>query len=466
MIEFLMPSLGADMEDATLIEWKKKPGDTVKRGDIIAEVETQKELIEIEVFEEGTVAELLFKEGAKIPVGTVMALINPSEVILETKKEEKIPEQESIPLQPIEEKETEPVYVPKVEETPIKESPLYQRSIDNNPIGFQKTTKTEPDESITKDNVDNTIEKIEADNNRIDTLKTTETEPGEAITKDDDDLGNTIEEIKADDNRIDTLKTTETEPDEPITNDDHVDNIIEKIEIENTEILPNESEKQGDTAEGIRTAVAAAMSKSKREIPHYYLEKKINLTNTLAWLQIANEHRVVKNQLLPVALMIKATAKSLLEFPDLNAIWDNGLQLKKDINIGFVVSLRTGGIIVPAIHQVDKKNVEEIMDALNEIIPRARAMRLQSSEWNDSTITITNISDGGADSIFGIIHPPQVAIIGFGSIQEQPHAENGMIGIGPFVNVTLAGDHRATDGLIGSRFLITLNKHLQNPELL
>lgn len=430
MIEFLMPSLGADMEDATLIEWKKKPGDTVKRGDIIAEVETQKELIEIEIFEEGTIAELLIKEGAKIPVGTVMALINPSVVALETKIEEKIPEQESIPLQPIEEKETEPIYVPKVEETPIKESPLYQRSIDDNPIGFQKTTETEPNVAITKDDVDNTIEKTEADDNPIDTLKTTETEPDVAITK------------------------------------DNVDNTIEKIEIENTEILPDESDNQGNTAEGIRTAVAAAMSKSKREIPHYYLEKKINLSNTLAWLQIANEHRVAKKQLLPVALMIKATAKSLLEFPDLNAIWDNGLQLKKDINIGFVVSLRTGGIIVPAIHQVDKKNVDEIMDALNEIIPRARAMRLQSSEWNDSSITITNISDGGADSIFGIIHPPQVAIIGFGNILEQPHAENGMIGICPFVNVTLAGDHRATDGLIGSRFLITLNKHLQNPELL
>ncbi|MFV5685260.1 dihydrolipoamide acetyltransferase family protein [Flavobacterium sp. GB2R13] len=467
MIEFLMPSLGADMEDATLIEWKKKPGDTVKRGDIIAEVETQKELIEIEIFEEGIIAELLFKEGAKIPVGTVMALINSNEVTLETKKEEKIPEQESIPLQPIEEKETEPIYVPKVEETPIKETPLYQRSNDDNPIGFQKTTETEPNVAIPKDTVDNTIEKIEADDNRIDTLKTTETEPDVAITK--DDVDNTIEKIEADDNRTDTLKTTETEtetePDVAITKD-NVDDTIEKIEIENTEILLDESEKQGNTAEGIRTAVAAAMSKSKREIPHYYLEKKINLTNTLAWLQIANEHRVVKNQLLPVALMIKATAKSLLEFPDLNAIWDNGLQLKKDINIGFVVSLRTGGIIVPAIHQVDKKNVDEIMDALNEIIPRARAMRLQSSEWNDSTITITNISDGGADSIFGIIHPPQVAIIGFGNILEQPHAENGMIGICPFVNVTLAGDHRATDGLIGSRFLITLNKHLQNPELL
>ncbi|MBP6180389.1 biotin/lipoyl-containing protein, partial [Flavobacterium sp.] len=132
MIEFLMPSLGADMEDATLIEWKKKPGDTVKRGDIIAEVETQKELIEIEIFEEGTIGELLIKEGVKVPVGTVMALINPSEVTLETKKAEKIPE--SIPIQSIEEKIIESINAPKVEDLSIKIAPLAERiSEDNNP---------------------------------------------------------------------------------------------------------------------------------------------------------------------------------------------------------------------------------------------------------------------------------------------------------------------------------------------
>lgn len=398
MIEFLMPSLGADMEDGTLIEWKKKQGDTVKRGDIIAEVETQKGLIEIEVFDEGIIGELLIKEGTKVPVGTVMALINSSEVELESKKVPKITREVPIALQPIEEKIMEPIKIEKTVETFIKVSPLAKRIAEDNHIDLSKIKGTGSDGAITKEDVDNAIEERE------------------------------------------------------------------KIEIENTQTLPQE--RNTTPGEAIRTAVAAAMSKSNREIPHYYLEKKINLTNALAWLQIANEHRVVKKRLLPVVLLIKATAKSLLEFPDLNAIWDNGLQLKKDINIGFVVSLRTGGIIVPAIHQVDKKNVDEIMDSLSDIIPRARAMRLRSSELSDSTITLTNIGDGGADSVFGVIYPPQVALIAFGSVLEQPLAENGMIGIGSFVNVTLAGDHRATDGLTGSRFLVTLNKHLQNPELL
>ncbi|MFV5689395.1 dihydrolipoamide acetyltransferase family protein [Flavobacterium sp. ZT3R25] len=384
MIEFLMPSLGADMEDATLIEWKKKPGDTVKHGDIIAEVETQKELIEIEIFEEGTIGELLIKEGTKIPVGTVMALINPREVTSETKKEEKIIE--SIPLQSIEEKIIESIDAPKVEDLSIKTAPLVEKISEDNDLS--KITGTEPDETITKD------------------------------------------------------------------------------EIENTQEIPIETEKQSSIAEAIRSEVVAAMSQSNREIPHYYLEKRIDMTNVLAWLQVANSKRSQKQRLLPIALLIKATAKSLLEFPDLNAIWDNGLQLKKDINIGFVVSLRTGGIIVPALHHVNIKSIDEIMDALNDIIPRARALRLQSSELSDSTITLTSIVDGGADTVFGVIYPPQVAIIGFGSISEQPFAENEMIGIRSCVSVTLAGDHRATDGLTGSRFLVSLNKHLQNPELL
>ncbi|HEU4790763.1 MAG TPA: 2-oxo acid dehydrogenase subunit E2, partial [Flavobacterium sp.] len=207
-------------------------------------------------------------------------------------------------------------------------------------------------------------------------------------------------------------------------------------------------------------------SKSNREIPHYYLEKKIDLTNALAWLHEANQQRKVQSRLLPVVLFIKAIAKALVDFPDLNAVWENGLHTKKNINIGFVVALHNGGIMVPAIHQANLKTVDEIMEALNDLIPRARAMKLRSSELSEGTITLTSMGDRGADSVFGVIYPPQVAIIGFGSISEQPFAENGMLGIRTVVNVTLAGDHRATDGLTGSRFLNVLSENLQKPELL
>lgn len=392
MIEFLMPSLGADMEDGTLIEWKKKSGDAVKRGDIIAEVETQKGLIEIEVFEEGIIKELLIKEGSKVPVGTVMALINPTVEVLEPKKEI------SAELQPTEEKGTQKISKIKASERNIKVSPLARRIASENNIDISLIKGTGEGGAITKEDVDDAI---------VQRNKKTEEKPFETVTE------------------------------KPVSN-----------------------------IESIRSAVAAAMSKSNREIPHYYLEKKIDLTKALAWLQEANSQRSIKKRLLPVALLIKAVAKTLLEFPDLNAVWENGLQPKKDINIGFAISLRSGGVVIPAIHQVGTKNIDEIMEMLNDIIPRARALKLRSSELSDSTITITNIGEGGADSVFGVIYPPQVAIIGFGNSSEQPFAENGMLGIRTIMNVTLAGDHRATDGLTGSRFLGSLNNHLQNPELL
>ena len=390
MIEFLMPSLGADMEAGTLVEWRKKPGDSVKRGDIIAEVETQKGLIEIEVFDEGIIGELLIKEGTKVPVGTVMALINPSGTALETK--EITPEQTAIALQPTEEKIIEKATEEKLEAMTIKASPLAKRIAAENNIDLSQIQGTGEEDAITKEDVENAI--------------------------------------------------------------------AQKGKIAKSE------EKTPIQTEAIRLAVAAAMSKSNREIPHYYLEKRIDMTKALAWLQETNRKLPIQKRLLPAALLIKSVAQSLVDFPNLNASWDNGLQLKKEINIGFVVSLRGGGIIVPTIHNANLKNTSEIMEALNDIIPRARAIKLRSSDLSDSTITITSLGEGGADVVFGVIYPPQVAIIGFGGSSQQAVVENGMLGIRNVLTVTLAGDHRATDGLTGSDFLVALNNHLQNPESL
>lgn len=376
MIEFNMPSLGADMEDGTLVAWRKKPGDAVSRGDIIAEVETQKGLIEIEIFEEGTIKKLLIAEGDKVPVGTVIAIINPSAGSTETKKEIR-----------------------------VKATPLAKQIAINSNIDLSLIKGTGPEGAITKDDVENAI--VQRD------------EP----------------------------KKTKTS---------------KKIEAKTIEV---KKEKTTSFTRTIRAAITAAMSKSNQEIPHYYLEKMINMSNAMAWLQQTNSKRPIQKRLLPVSLLIKAVAQSLKDVPELNAVWENGVQLKNEINIGFVVALRTGGIVIPTIQKASIKTIDEIMEVLNDIIPRAKALKLRSSELSNTTITMTNLGEGSADKVFGVIYPPQVAIIGFGSVSEQPIAENGMIGIRPVVYVTLAGDHRATDGLSGSRFLDALNNYLQKPEI-
>jgi pyruvate dehydrogenase E2 component (dihydrolipoamide acetyltransferase) len=130
------------------------------------------------------------------------------------------------------------------------------------------------------------------------------------------------------------------------------------------------------------------------------------------------------------------------------------------------ISLRSGGLVIPAIHDVDEKSVGDVMEAVRDLITRTREGRLKSSELTDGTITVTNLGDLGVETVFGVIYPPQVALIGFGRITPQAHVADEMIGIRPVLSATLAADHRATDGHRGAQFLTALNGVLQEPDKL
>ncbi|WP_273568081.1 dihydrolipoamide acetyltransferase family protein [Maribacter halichondriae] len=397
MIEFNMPSLGADMEDGTLVEWRVKPGDKVQRGDIVADVDTQKGLIEIEVFDEGIIEELIIKEGEKVPVGTLMALIIPegdsesSEEKTETagKKKKLVEVEREAVITPPKEKV-------KQSSDRVKISPLARKMAEENGIDISTLKGTGPEGSITKKDVE----------------------------------------------EADALKKTPQ---------------AQKAIHEN---------KKDTMLHGVRSAIASAMSKSNREIPHFYMETKIDMSKALAWLQETNRKREVKDRLLYVVLLIKAMAKALEKVPEVNAYWENGLHLKEAINIGFAVSLRKGGVVIPAIHGAKEKTLTELMTVLNDLIPRAKALKLRSSELSESTITLTNIGEGNVATVFGVIYPPQVAIVGCGSIIDEAWAENGSLSSRPVIHITLAADHRAIDGYLGRQFLTAMKDHLQNPEML
>jgi pyruvate dehydrogenase E2 component (dihydrolipoamide acetyltransferase) len=217
----------------------------------------------------------------------------------------------------------------------------------------------------------------------------------------------------------------------------------------------------------MRQAIARAMARSNRDIPHYYLQQRIDLSKALKWLEAENQKRSIKDRILPVVLLIKAVAKGLTQVPALNAYYlDDRHQPQEGIHIGFAIALRQGGLITPAIHNADLKSSDELMEALRDLIMRTRAGRLRGSEMTDATITLTNLGDLGVETVYGVIYPPQVALVGFGKISDQPWVENGMIGIRPVLMATLAGDHRATDGRTGAQFLDILNQLLQEPEKL
>jgi pyruvate dehydrogenase E2 component (dihydrolipoamide acetyltransferase) len=226
-------------------------------------------------------------------------------------------------------------------------------------------------------------------------------------------------------------------------------------------------EPAGKPAEGMRLAIAAAMARSNREIPHYYLETRIDMKRALAYLAEKNAALRLEERILPAVLLLKSVALALREVPELNGYWvDDALQKKEQIHVGFAISLRNGGLVTPALHDVDRKSLSELMGALRDLVPRARAGRLRSSELGDATVTVTNLGDLGVETVYGVIYPPQVALVGFGKIVEQPWAENGMIGVHPVLSATLAADHRATDGARGAVFLDSLARRLKEPEKL
>lgn len=364
-----MPSLGADMTEGTLVQWNVKPGDAIKRGDIIAIVGTEKADIEVEVYQTGTIEKLIAQPGDKLPVGTPIALIH---------VEGEGPA--AVPPAPSE----QPVPKPAGR---VKASPIARKLAQDLGIDLEKIQGTGPH------------------------------------------------------------------------------GVIEKHDVElaaKTKAPPAPTER---AATGMRHAIAVAMARSNREIPHYYLSTQIDMSVALDWLQQFNQKRPIENRVLPAALLLKAVARGLVQVPELNGFWaDDQLKPSPEVHLGVAISLRGGGLMIPAIHAAEQKSIEELMAALRDVITRARSGRLRSSEITEGTITVTNLGDLGVETVFGVIYPPQVALVGFGKVTDRPWAaEHGMLGVRPVLKATLAGDHRATDGHRGAQFLQILDGLLQEP---
>jgi pyruvate dehydrogenase E2 component (dihydrolipoamide acetyltransferase) len=222
-----------------------------------------------------------------------------------------------------------------------------------------------------------------------------------------------------------------------------------------------------DRAAAMRAAIGALMARSKREIPHYYLELQIDMSRALEWLHETNLTRSVSDRLLSSVLLLSAVARATSEMPEMNGFWiDDAFQPGSGVHLGVAISLRGGGLIAPALHDADQKTLDEIMAGVHNLVGRARTGRLRSSEMSDPTITVTNLGERGVDLVHGVIYPPQVALVGFGGVRQRPWAVDGMLGVRPVVTATLAADHRAGDGHAGSRFLTLIDRQLQMPEAL
>ena len=164
----------------------------------------------------------------------------------------------------------------------------------------------------------------------------------------------------------------------------------------------------------MQSVIAAAMARSKREIPHYYLGTDIDMHRSLDWLTEFNARRPVTERVLYAALLLKAVAVAVCDIPEMNGYWKEDAFLPvKDVHVGVAIALRDGGLVAPAIHNVEKRSLADVMAALQDLVTRARTGKLRSSELSDATITVTNLGEQGTDSVFGVIYPPQVALVGY-----------------------------------------------------
>ena len=217
----------------------------------------------------------------------------------------------------------------------------------------------------------------------------------------------------------------------------------------------------------MRRAIASAMSRSKREIPHYYLAHTIDLEPALTWLERRNAQRPIEQRLVYGVLLLKAVARAVTEAPSLNGYWrDDAFVAADAVNLGVVISLRGGGLAAPALLNAASLDVDALMAALKDATERARRGRLKSSELTSATITVSSLGDIGVEAIYPIIHPPQVAIVGFGAIVTRPWVVDGGLHVRRVVTATLAADHRASDGHEGARMLAAVARYLTKPEAL
>jgi pyruvate dehydrogenase E2 component (dihydrolipoamide acetyltransferase) len=215
----------------------------------------------------------------------------------------------------------------------------------------------------------------------------------------------------------------------------------------------------------MRQAIGALMARSKKEIPHYYLQTTVDLDHALTWLEAENAQRGVGARILPAALLLKAAALAARAVPDMNGFFVDGTFTPSEhVHLGVAVSLRGGGLVAPALHDTDQLPLPELMERLKELVARARSGRLTGSQMSDPTLTVTNLGDQGVEAVHGVIYPPQVALVGFGRVLERPWAVGGMLTVRRVLVATLAADHRVSDGHLGARYLSALDAALQKPE--
>jgi pyruvate dehydrogenase E2 component (dihydrolipoamide acetyltransferase) len=411
-IEVTMPQMGADMTEGTLLRWLKDVGDSVERGDILAEIETDKATIELEAYESGTLIKRVAGEGDIIPVGNVIALLgDASEAVpdVERKPPAETPARRTV--EPEAKKAVEPAPAPTA--APAQEpgdrvriSPVARKMASEAGIDPSALRGSGPDGRILRRDIEAAMAAAG---------------PGST-----------------------PASTPRREP-------------------------PRPQRTESGAAEGLskmRQAIARRMTLSKQTQPHYYLTLDTDMTAALAFREQFNASATDEQRVSINDLVVKACAIALERQPKFNAEFsEEGLIHHDRVNVCIGVAL-DDGLIAPALLDCQSKSLGRIAVESKDLINRAKTGSLKADEYSDGTFTITNLGAFGVETLIGIINPPQAAILGVGSVMPQPAVRNGQVAVRQVMKVALSADHRVSDGAEGARFIKEIQALLEGPAAL
>ena len=419
-----MPRLSDTMEEGTLAKWFKKVGDTVKEGEILAEIETDKATMEFESFYDGVLLHIGIDEGSTAPVDSIIAIIGSkgediSKIInndTPAVKEEPTPvvKEEPTPVvkeEPIPAVKEEPTPVVKEEPTPVVKEEVKADStisISNDRILISPLAKKLANEK----GIDISAIKGSGDNGRI---------------------------IKRD---IDSFK--------PLNYSQF------------TQPRPHLKESSYETQNStMRKAIAKRLADSKFSAPHYYLNIELEMDNIISFRK-----QFIQTQNIKISfndIIAKAVSLSLAKHPKVNSRWyDDKIIYNEHVHLGVAVAV-DDGLIVPVVKFSNSKDLPQINSEIKDFAERAKNKKLTPSEIEGSTFTISNLGMFGIESFTSIINQPNSAILSIGAIVQKPIVKNNEVVVGNTMKLTLACDHRTVDGATGSLFLKTLKEYIENP---
>jgi len=428
--EVIMPQMGFDMTEGTLVRWIKAEGDAVDKGEPIAEVETDKAVVEIEAYATGLLKKTYVGEGITVPVGHVIGVIAEADeevpqeppsgpvaavaVPATTEPVEATPEEAKPEPVPPDETPAEPTAVPPGGTSRIKASPLARKEAAARGVDLAAVTGTGPGGRVT----------------RGDVLKATERSP----------------ETDAAGAEAAAEPTEDTKPVEP--------------SLQPVEALPSSGQVP---LTRMRQAIARSMARSKREIPHFYLTVAIDMTEALKVRKQANAALEGDPRISINDLVVKACAGALLKHPMLNASFaDTSVQVHNRINIGIAIALENG-LIAPCIFDADQKGIADIAKASASLAERARSGGLTADEMSAATFNITNLGMYGIESFSAVITPPQAAALAVGSVVREATFREDQVVAADMMRLTLSIDHRVADGAQGANFMADIRTNLENP---